>query len=234
MLGLALAGGMGLAVWRGRSQGIDADAMWELGIVIVVAAILVSRLEYVRTQWPKYADSPARILSFSDGGLVFYGGIVGALLGIAAWSAARRIPMRTTLDLYAPSIALGHALGRLGCFFAGCCYGRPTDVPWAVTFPEGGLAPAGLPLHPTQLYEAAAEATFGVLLLLAPPLLPGRLAGGWLMAYAIFRSFNETFRGDGIRGYVLDGLLSNAQATSIAMFAVGLLLSIGPRARSTR
>ncbi|MES2638940.1 MAG: prolipoprotein diacylglyceryl transferase [Myxococcota bacterium] len=216
----------------GRSEGdLSWDFLWDLAIVLIVGAVVGSRLEYVRTRWAKYAAAPMEILDLRDGGLVFYGGLIGAVLSALLFIRWRRKPVWRVLDLYAPFIVLGHAFGRIGCFAAGCCYGAPTDVPWAVVYPMGGKPPGGVPLHPTQLYEVLTNVLVGAVLLGVRARGPrggatngeGLTFAALLVLYPAFRVVNELFRGDGIRGYVAGGV-TNGQAISAALFAAGLVL----------
>jgi phosphatidylglycerol---prolipoprotein diacylglyceryl transferase len=142
-----------------------------------------------------------------------------------------KLPLWTTTDVFAPGIALGHAVGRFGCFFAGCCWGKPTDVPWAITFHDPFTAlntgtPLGLPLHPTQLYEAGAEGLILAILLLSESRghkYPGRTFWLYMLLYAISRFIIEFYRGDP-RGMV--GPLSTSQFISVilAPLSIGMLV----------
>lgn len=237
LLGSGLFGGIALGAWLGRRDGMKADWFWDIGILIVISSIIGARLEYVRTRWEWFVEHPGQILTLADGGLVFYGGLIGAMLAVVAYALFRGLPLRRVFDVYAAPIPLGHALGRVGCVAAGCCYGAPTDLPWAITYPEGSAAPAGVPVHPVQLYEAGFDAILGVSLLLIPGLRPGRRFAAFLVLYPAFRAFNELFRGDQVRGFV--GAISNAQAISLVLGALGLVLwfsapGTGTTARSTR
>ncbi|MDP2309879.1 MAG: prolipoprotein diacylglyceryl transferase [Pseudomonadota bacterium] len=221
----------------GPRGGFSWDFLWDLAIVLIVGAVVGSRLEYVRTRWAQYAASPVEILDLRDGGLVFYGGLIGAVLSALVYIRWRRQSAWRVLDLYAPFIVLGHALGRLGCFAAGCCYGAPTDLPWAVVYPMGGKPPGGVPLHPTQLYEVLANVLIGGVLLAVRARGPrggatngdGLTFAALLLLYPAFRSVNELFRGDGIRGAAVGGVaaggLTNGQAISVALFAIGLVIA---------
>ncbi|MDP2311994.1 MAG: prolipoprotein diacylglyceryl transferase [Pseudomonadota bacterium] len=238
--GLAFLVGVGGAAIVGSREGLSWDFLWELALVIIAGVVVGGRLEYVRTRWAQYAAAPLDILDLRDGGQVFYGGLVGGVLAAVVFMRWRGQPAWRILDLYAPFIALGHAIGRVGCFAAGCCYGAPTDVPWAVVFPMGGKPPGGVPLHPTQLYEVGANALLAVLLfVLRARLSPGgtRPAGTTggdgitfavlLLGYTMFRTVNELFRGDQIRGTAVAGL-SNGQVISAALFVAGLVI-VGAR-----
>jgi phosphatidylglycerol:prolipoprotein diacylglycerol transferase len=163
--------------------------------------------------------------------LVFYGGLALAL-PVGLWYLEHyRLPRWKTADVWAAPLPLGHAVGRLGCFAAGCCYGRPTDVPWAVTFTDpNSLALLGLPLHPTQLYEA-----FGNLLIFCFLSLyrrhrrfPGQLFWLYVLLYSCLRFFLEFFRGDP-RGYIVPSLLSVSQGIALVLvvLSLGLLARLG-------
>ena len=145
---------------------------------------------------------------------MFYGGLILAVV-VALWYIRRiGLPLWTTCDVFAPGIALGHVVGRFGCFFAGCCYGKPTTLPWAITFTDPFAAanvgtPLDVPLHPTQLYEAGAELLILVLLLATERRgrpFPGRTFWLYMLLYAISRYVIEIFRGDprGSGRHVLD------------------------------
>jgi phosphatidylglycerol:prolipoprotein diacylglycerol transferase len=170
---------------------------------------------------------------------VFYGGLILAVL-VALWYLRRhRMPIWTTCDVFAPGIALGHVVGRLGCFMAGCCYGRSCDLPWAVTFTDPLAAsnvgtPLGVPLHPTQLYEAGAELLILVGLLTFERrgrTFPGRTFWGYMFAYAVTRFAIEIYRGDP-RGVVL-GVLSTSQFISVVLAPLSIVMLILLSRRTT-
>src|SRR5688572_21440787 len=156
---------------RARAWGLDANRVLDLGIYIIIAALIGAKLLLLIVDFQQFRQSPGELLSLARSGGVFYGGLILAVL-VAFWYIHKhRMPFWSTCDVFAPGIALGHVTGRLGCFAAGCCYGRPTDVAWSVIFTNPQAAanvgtPLGIPLHPTQLYEAGAE-LFILLLLLA-------------------------------------------------------------------
>jgi phosphatidylglycerol:prolipoprotein diacylglycerol transferase len=151
-------------------------------------------------------------------GGVFYGGLILATL-VAIWYVRRhRLPVWAVGDVAAPAIAFGHVIGRFGCLFAGCCYGRPTDVAWAITFthPEAAAnvgTPLGVALHPTQLYDAGAEVLILVVLLLVERrgrAFAGRTFWLYMLLYAASRFVIEFYRGDP-RGFMFDGALATSQ-----------------------
>ncbi len=220
-----------------RRAGIDADTITGLCFWLVMAALVGSRVAYVVATPSEFAHGGwPRIFAVWRGGLVFYGGFLAAA-ATAVWYARRHgLRFFAVADLLAPPLALGHAIGRVGCFLAGCCFGRPSSGPFGVRFPDGAIAfqdmvsrgtlaqaaDATPPLHPTQLYEAAVELVLFVALTRFAPRkrFDGQVVSLWLLAYAPARFAIEALRGDPVRGFV--GPLSIAQALSIAFVALGL------------
>ncbi len=224
LIALAFVVALWLALRQGAREGLPKEKLSDVGFYALFAGIIGSRLVFIATEWQHFAAHPLDMVKIWEGGLVFYGGVIAAL-PVAVWYAKRSgLPLWQTADIWAPSIAVGHAIGRLGCFCAGCCYGLPTDLPWGVTFtnPET-LAVRGVPLHPTQLYESAAElVNFGILLVIRRhKAFHGQLFWIYVLNYAVIRAVIEVFRGDLERGFILPGV-SLSQGISIAMFAAAL------------
>lgn len=253
MIATAFVVGIWLAQREGKRQGQDPERIADLSFWILVAALVGSRVYFIFVNWSDYFGPGAwvvtrfgripRLLALWEGGLVFYGGFIGAAL-TAAWYMRRHgMAFLAHADTLIPSVAFGHFLGRLGCFAAGCCWGRGCDpaLPWAARFPPESLAYQSfamrengarflshdhlstIPLHPTQLYESGGELLlFALLVLWVRPQkrFHGQALAFWLMAYALLRTTVETFRGDVERGVVAG--LGVGQWTSIAIFAVGL------------
>jgi phosphatidylglycerol:prolipoprotein diacylglycerol transferase len=229
LLAAAYLLGLQLAIWRARARGLDHARVLDLGIYIIISALIGAKLLLLITDFRAFTTDPRALLDLLRSGGVFYGGLILAVI-VALWYIRRiGLPLWTTCDVFAPGIALGHVVGRLGCFFAGCCYGRPTTVKWAVTFTDPYAAsnvgtPLNVPLHPTQLYEAGAEALI-LILLLATESRGRRFAGRtfWLyiLLYAISRYIVETFRGDP-RGSVL--IFSTSQFISILLTPLALIM----------
>ena len=203
------------------------DFFYLLGLLVVPGALLGSRLEYVRQHWSEgFAEDPASILAISDGGVVLHGGMLGGILGIAIALAWKKAPALATFDAVAAAFGWGLVFARLGCFGAGCCYGDPTDMPWGVVFDHpDSIAPGDLPRHPTQLYAVLFGLTLGPLLtwLYARRRFEGQLLVIVGIAYPLFRFANEILRGDGERGWLIEGLLTPAQGFSLAMAAIALV-----------
>jgi len=232
--------GLWLAMHRAKAWGLDANRVLDLGIYIIIAALIGAKLLLLVIDFDSF-DSPAEMLSLARSGGVFYGGLILAVV-VAFWYISKhRMPFWTTCDVFAPGIALGHVTGRLGCFAAGCCYGRPSDAPWAVVFTDPAAAanvgtPLGIPLHPTQLYEAGAELLIlGLLLGTERRGRPfaGRTFWAYMFLYAVSRYVIEIYRGDP-RGTVFD-MFSTSQFISLllAPLSVGMLVWLSRAAPET-
>ena len=220
--------GLRLAMWRAKRWGLDSSRVLDLGIYIIIAALVGAKLLLVVVDFDQF-KSPADLLSLARSGGVFYGGLILAVL-VAFWYIARhQMPFWRTCDVFAPAIALGHVTGRLGCLAAGCCYGRPTDVGWAITFTNPLAAtnvgtPLGIPLHPTQLYEAGASLLILVVLLATERrgrAFPGRTFWAYMFLYAVSRYVIEIYRGDP-RGAVMG--FSTSQFISLVLAPLSLVM----------
>jgi phosphatidylglycerol:prolipoprotein diacylglycerol transferase len=231
LLAAAYLLGLQLARIRARNRGLDQNRILDLGIYIIISALIGAKLLLLITDFKTFTANPRELLTLARSGGVFYGGLILAV-AVALWYIRRiGLPLWTTCDVFAPGIALGHVVGRFGCLFAGCCFGKPTTKPWGITFTDPFAAanvgtPLGVPLHPTQLYEAGAELI--ILLLLLATERKGRPFAGrtfWLymLLYAISRFVIEFYRGDE-RGTV--GMFSTSQFISLVLapLAVGMLV----------
>jgi phosphatidylglycerol:prolipoprotein diacylglycerol transferase len=214
--------------YAARREGIALEKLFDLCFYIILGDILGARLFYALFEDRSILTHPLDFFKIWQGGLVFYGGLVGSV-AVSIWYLRKhRLPFWKVADLFMPGLALGHAIGRLGCFCAGCCYGRPASehFPFAVTFPHNpeSLAPPGIPLYPTQLMESAAE--FCIFLILAWFLKKKKFDGQvlllYLILYSIVRITLEFFRGDMERGFVIGQTISFAQIIgfSLIVFAV--------------
>jgi phosphatidylglycerol---prolipoprotein diacylglyceryl transferase len=232
LLALSYLIGLQLARSRAKKWGLDGNKVLDLGIYIIIAALVGAKLLLLVVDFDQFRQSPAEILSLARSGGVFYGGLILALV-VAFWYIHRhKLPLWTTCDVFAPGIALGHVTGRLGCLAAGCCYGKPTTLPWGITFTNPLAAanvgtPLGIPLHPTQIYEAGAELLIlGFLLSFERRGRPfaGRTFWAYMLLYAISRFIIEIYRGDP-RGVVFD-VISTSQFISLilAPLSLGMLV----------
>lgn len=235
LMALAFLGGIGTWTLLGRREGRPAADCADLGFWVMLSGIAGARIAYVAANWSEYAGRPLSILRVDQGGLVFYGGLLGAGAALVALARLRREPLLHLLDFVITAIPLGHVLGRLGCFLNGCCYGAPHAGFPGVSYPvksppwwdqlEGGLispaAPRSVPVHPVQLYEALANLALYAILVAAYPRrrADGRVIGLYLLLYPPVRFGLEFLRGDPR----LTRLgLSLAQWASLAIFALGV------------
>jgi phosphatidylglycerol---prolipoprotein diacylglyceryl transferase len=229
LVAIAFLAGLWMATRLGRQAKLNADAITNLGIYCALAAIAGAKVMMLLVDIPYYTAHPGEIFSFStlQAGGVFYGGLLGAL-AVAVWYMRRsHLPALITADVFAPGIALGHGIGRLGCFSAGCCWGVPTHLPWSVTFTNPAAnqlvgVPLNIPLHPTQLYEAFAEfLIFGVLYWrFQKPHSAGAIISSYLVLYSTARFIVEFFRFHE-QGNLWGGPLDTSQWLSIALFLLG-------------
>src|SRR5881409_86412 len=231
LLAAAYLLGLKLAMVRAKSRGLDSARVLDLGIYIIIIALIGAKLLLLITDFQTFKSDPRELLTLARSGGVFYGGLFLAVV-VALWYIRRAgLPLWTTCDVFAPGIALGHVVGRFGCLFAGCCYGKPTTRPWGITFTNPFAAanvgtPLGIPLHPTQLYEAGAEAL--ILLVLLVTERKGRPFAGrtfWLymFLYAVSRFIIEFYRGDE-RGTVF--MFSTSQFISAILAPLAIVMLV--------
>ncbi len=225
--------GLFTARWQARKIGLDPDQIWNLGIYMVLAGLVASKLWMLLSDWSYYMQNPREIFSFAtlQSGGVFYGGMVGGLLFIIFYVLWQKLRFLAVGDAFAAPLALGHSIGRLGCFSAGCCWGKPTHMPWGIIFTNPLAAqlvgtPLNVPLQPTQLMEAAAEfLNFLFLVWLGTRRkFTGELFAAWLILYGIERGSLEFIRGDPGRTLMFNGAVSLMQFVSLGMIMVGTWL----------
>lgn len=257
--------GIVMSVREARHRGLDVGRVLDFAFWAIVAGLVASRLTYglvnlgtftraciegdgaPRGFWGAFSDC-TRIVHVWEGGLVFYGGIAGATAVAAVFARREGWSFATLGDVFAPGLAAGHALGRLGCYAAGCCFGKASGA-WGAAFPAGSVAfdelaslgalPRGAsttpPLHPTQLYEAAGEALICAVLLALRPRLRARRGAlflTYLVLYATLRFVVELFRGDVARRFVVEvatprlAALLGVPAGEPALLSVGQLTSL--------
>lgn len=225
LLALAFISALYLAGREAKRRGWDPQVIYDLGFYIVIAALIGSRLFHVVLEWSYFRAHPWEILALWKGGLAFQGGLVVGLLTVIYYIRRHGLPFWDTLDILAVGMPFGQFVGRLGCLMAGCCYGRPTNLPWGIAFthPETLASPRGVPLHPTQLYESLLS--LGVFFLLRSLAPRQRFAGQLLAAYFILaglvRFLVEFWRGDD-RGPVLFWQMPTTQVVALGLAGVGV------------
>ncbi len=240
LLALAFIAGIWLASRNAARAGLNPDSIWNLGLLIIFSALVGAKLLLFISDYSYYSANPREIFSLatlrSSG--VYYGGLLLALAASAWYLAKTKLPSWIIADITAPGIALGQAIGRLGCLSAGCCYGKPTHMPWGITFTnqysyENVGVPLNVPLHPTQLYESIG--TFLLFLYLMRRLkhkhFTGQVILEYLMLYAGLRFVIEFFRDDD-RGFVLRGLLSTSQFIGILTILIAAAVYVYLRRRT--
>lgn len=223
LVALGFVAGLWLAAWRGQQQGLAREKITDLGVWLIIAGMAGGKLFHIIFFWNEFiAGWRADGLRSLREGFVFYGGFIVAALAAVVYARVKRLPLAKLADVFAPSIALGHAFGRLGCFFNGCCYGKATSVACAVTFPPPHVM-AGIAVHPTQLYEVIGN--FGIFFGLSAFYRHKRFDGQvwWLyvLGYGLLRFVVELFRGDYPVYYF--GGFTIAQFIAAAMIAAALV-----------
>ncbi len=213
---------------RARQLFLNLDKVVDTIFWTALSGLIGARGLYL-LQNPEAVQTLGQVFQIRQGGLVFYGALLLGLPVAALLVWRHGLPLRAFLDALATALPLGHGVSRLGCFFAGCCYGRPTELPWGIVHHHPlADAPAGLSLHPVQLYEAAALIGIGVVLnlLYAKKRFDGQILLLYLALYAGARLLVETFRGDASRGFLLGEWLSFSQGVSllVGLLAVGGLV----------
>jgi phosphatidylglycerol:prolipoprotein diacylglycerol transferase len=223
---VALAFVAGTVHWAiiGRREGRPTSFSSDLALVLMVSGILGGRIAYILANLDQYAANPIEIIRIDRGGLVFYGGFIGAALGALIMARVRKEPVLSLLDFAVTAVPIGHAFGRIGCFVNGCCYGTRWEGPWAVWF-DGALR------HPVQLYEALFNLGLYAFLFWFYPRRKkhGTTLALYLVLYGCWRFVGEFFRGDARLGAAG---LHVAQWTSVAMIAAGIALWLLARPRA--
>jgi phosphatidylglycerol:prolipoprotein diacylglycerol transferase len=247
MMALGFLAGLASWTWlsRGRERGFAFCS--DLLFWIMVSGVLGARIAYVVSEWPSFAAHPIDIIRIDQGGLIYYGGFIGAAIAVFVFARVRRQNARELLDFTITSVPLAHALGRVGCLLNGCCHGKEGGGMLAVTFPPDSLAwldqleagriardaPRSLPVHPVQLYEAAFDLALYALLIVfyrrTPR--PGSTTALYLLIYPLGRFSLEFLRGD---SRMRCGGLSVAQWFSVALFVVGIGFLATLRSRGSR
>ncbi|MBW1999447.1 MAG: prolipoprotein diacylglyceryl transferase [Deltaproteobacteria bacterium] len=191
--------GIYLAVKTGRAHGVPAPGIVETGLFMAILGVAGARLAYVVVNMSFFLSHPAEIFKVWKGGLIFSGGILLVVPALVFYLKHHQLPFWKTADLWAPSLAIGEGIGRIGCFMAGCCYGKPTEAMWGVVFSNpDSLAPLNVPLHPTQIYSFLADLLiFGVLMVLhGKKHYEGQVFLWYLILHSISGLYIERFRGD--------------------------------------
>lgn len=228
MYGLMIAVGFFMALLmtlhRGKKQKYNEDIIYGIFYCAILGGIIGARLLFYIVELPHIIENPSILWNFKNG-YVVYGGIIGGILTSCIYCRVKKTAFLPYFDLTVPAVALAQGFGRIGCLFAGCCYGRETDAWYGITFPEFSQAPGGVSLIPTQIISSVGDFIICGLLLLFAKRKPatGRVASLYMILYGIGRFCVEFLRND-YRGSV--GPLSTSQLISIGIVACGLLMYV--------
>ena len=241
VLAIAYLTGIWLLRRKALADDLPDQKVLDLALYILASAILGAKLLLILVEWRRYAANPKDLIEVVRSGGVFYGGLIAATV-VAIWYMKKNaLPAWRIADMGAPSVALGEAIGRWGCFAAGCCYGKETHGPFGVTFTdpfanEAVGTPLNVPLHPTQIYLSLNAFLMFLILQWAyrRKTFDGEVFWLYVLLYAITRGILETWRGDLVRGFVIPGVLSTSQAIGLVTAAIagGMLLYLSRRSRA--
>jgi phosphatidylglycerol:prolipoprotein diacylglycerol transferase len=243
LVALGFLAGLWTASRRAPRYGLKSEHVADCGPWLIVGALLGARGLYVATYWKEsFAPHPwTEIFMVQNGGLVFYGGFIGACVALIIYCRVRHIPIWKLADALAPSIPLGYVFGRLGCFMNGCCFGTQCAAPWAVTYPRGHEtfkldAAAATPVHPTQIYDSLLGLALYLFLawLYRRKKFDGQVFAAYLICYAFARSAVERFRGDYTADHIYRGFLTPAQLVSAGILLAGIILFVVLRNQTSK
>lgn len=227
-IAIAIIVGILITIPTGKSYGMDPQQVIDMGFIMILSGIIGSRLIYVLINFSYYVSHPLDIFKIWQGGLVFSGALIAVVLVIFWYVRHTSLNLWQTGDLWAPAAAIGQATGRIGCFMAGCCYGKPTDVAWGVVFTDPrSIARLNIPLHPTQLYSSlSCFIIFFVLMILkAKKKFDGQVLLWYLILHSTGRLYLERFRGDD-RGLIMNDWSVTQLFTIIILIASVVTLLI--------
>ena len=230
---LGFLSGILISIKIGKSMEIDSQQVMDMGFLIILSGLIGSHLAYVLMNLSYYKSNLIDILKIWDGGLVFSGGLIAVAITMVLYAKRKKISVLRIGDLWSPAAAIGQAIGRIGCFMAGCCFGKPTDMIWGITFRNTeSLAPLNIPLHPTQLYSSFCGFIIFIILLTlsAKKKFEGQVFIWFLILHSTARLLIERYRGDN-RGFIpgVDWTVTQLISILILFSAVILLFIIKSR-----
>jgi phosphatidylglycerol:prolipoprotein diacylglycerol transferase len=227
MMALAFIAGLWTATRRARLVNVPGEVISDTMLWLMAGSIIGARFVYVTTYWKQeFANEPfSEVFMIQHGGLVYYGGLIGASVAGIGYLLWKKLPVWKIADILAPSVALGSVFGRIGCLLNGCCYGRACDLPWAIHFPADHET-HGIGVHPTEIYDGLLNLILylGLAWLFRRKKFDGQIFAAYLIVYAVFRSIAEYFRGDYPADHIHEGLLTSAQLLSVPILAAGIAL----------
>lgn len=228
MMAVGFLAALAMSLYRGKKKNMNEDIIWGIFFCAIIGGMAGSRILYYIVEIPRIIEDPSILWNFKNG-YVVYGGVIGGILTSYIYCRIKKETFMPYFDLVMPAVSFAQGFGRIGCFFAGCCYGRETDAWYGIVFHNSKLAPNDVKLIPTQLISSAGDFLICGILLLYAAKKPksGRVASLYLMLYGVGRFAVEFLRND-YRGTV--GILSTSQFISIGVVALGILLYvIAPR-----
>jgi phosphatidylglycerol:prolipoprotein diacylglycerol transferase len=246
--GIFVAAGFLFGLWnasrRALRENLNPEAIFDCGTWLLVGTIAGARALYAVSYWSEivkaareHGHSPfLEIFMVQHGGLVYYGGLIGASAACVVFAWRRRVPLWKLADILAPGVALGSFFGRWGCLMNGCCYGRPTRLPWGIQFPAGHETYPNY-VHPTEIYDSLLNLALfaGLAWFYRRRKFDGQIFALYLVCYAVLRSFVECFRGDYPASDLVAGWITPAQLVSVGTLLAGaLLLVLLPRRKEAR
>lgn len=209
---------------------LDAERVLDLTFWLLLVGFLGARVLFIITRFSYFMSDPIEMFKVWEGGLVFFGGPLACVPFLIWYVRKHKLPVWKVADVLVPGLVIAHMFGRFGCLAAGCCYGKPTESDWGVRLYSDLVDKnlQGIPLHPTQLYEAGALFIlfWGLIYVFRRKHFDGQVVLTYFMAYPIIRSVVEIFRGDLIRGFVIEDVLSTSQFISILVFAAATTLLV--------
>lgn len=221
MIALGFMAALLYGLWQAKRRGLNEDYFFNLALFVLFFGWAGGKLLFCIVEFRQFIASPLSVLGSE--GFVVYGGIISGIATIVIYCKSKKVDLLEYIDLIAAAVPINQSLGRVGCFLAGCCYGRETDSPLGVIFPAGCMAPAGVKVYPTQLFSAVGDFALFILIfiLLEKKVKKGIATVVYLCGYAVGRFVIEMFRNDP-RGAV--GGLSTSQFISIFILAGGILM----------
>lgn len=227
LIAIGFLAGIATARKLAAKSGISPDRVADLAFWLLMMGFIGGRVFFIVIERPDhFIQHPLDMFKIWEGGLVFFGGLIFSGIYAVYFFWKHKLSVWKMMDIIMPGVTIAHAFGRLGCFGAGCCYGLPTDQPWGVRLNSDlvELHLRGIPLHPTQLYESTSLFILfaGLIYIFRQKRFDGQVGLTYFMLYPIIRSIIEIFRGDSIRGFLIDGILSTSQFISILIFAGAL------------
>jgi len=229
MLAIGFLTGLLTACRRASAAGFPVHWLADIFLLTLCSALAGSRIWYAVENWQeKFQHAPWEIFYVARGGLVYYGGFFGATAAVLLYAWWRNVSFWRLADVIAPSVALGYACTRVGCFMNGCCYGSATTLPWAIAFPHGHPTQGAL-VHPAQLYSVLLNLGLyiGLERLFLHRRFDGQVIAAYLLVYGCLRFLAEFFRGDSQHNFI--GVLTSGQAISLVLIVVGLAIRIAKK-----